>query len=270
MSVILVAGGIQTEYWEDKYKEGSNNTMGVPSIQKLVGEEIETVAGGTKWAPKPSHIYNIHTWELNGTDSGQYEMYFNSSSSLNCYISYLEVVYADAESKPATIEQDLVFCEGEGDHGNGAVITQVWPFEQTRTSWKGGDFPQTVYNTLNHPELQYKFSVQTYNSENWKHTRAGLAYGGTQGDYMAILPVEDYKITYIKIRGGKKKTRYSVQDTAGNIIAGGAEQEIVGSYDKTVEFDLTATSPNTEYRLVLGDNTVTNIREMWITYELVN
>lgn len=275
--VILVAGNIATDYLEPKYNTGSNNTMGLPSIQKVIEGGIEDVAGGARWNPNPNHIYNIHTWELNGTDSGQYEMHFNSSSALNSYISYIEVVYADASSKLAKIEQNLIFYDYTGNHNNEPALSngqKLWPFNGATNS-PHPKFVEAVefqgpYYTTNNPEIQYLFKVQSYKtSDCWRVTGQGFRFGGTVGDYMSFQPVEGYKLTYIKIRGGNKKVLYSVTDASGKITAGGNQETINNSYDSTVEFNLTETSANTEYHLVLGSTEPSAIREMWITYELV-
>lgn len=261
---------------------GSAGVMGKPSIASIEDESYTTVTGGGPWVPNPNYKYNSYTWEI-VTDSEDNAIYFNAGD--NCYISYIEVVYvnADVDTRPAEIEQNLVFCEGTGNHSQGATITTVWPFtgsHATRPTWEQDKaFPSGPYYTLGNPELKYKFNVQTYDSEYWRHTRAGFIFGGTIGDFMAILPVENYRLTKIKIRGGAKATIYSIQDTSSQTItatdASGntvTTQTIGSAYDSEIEFNLVDTSANTEYRIVLGTegkSGVANIREMWITYELV-
>ena len=272
VSVTMVIGG----------KNGKN--QGLPSINKF--EEGSTTPISTQWDGTSAAIYDSYTWNLNNTDNSQYGILFNANAKNNFYISYLEVVYVDesvADVKPAKIEQNLLFCDGTGDHGKGATIIQLWPFtgsHASRPAWKeGNDFPSGPYYTPDHPELKYSFNVQTFNAEYWKQTRAGFIFGGTINDYMAFLPVEDYRLTAVKIRGGSKATVYSMTDTSLKPIPATdasnnsvTTQKIGTAYDSEIEFKLSETSANTEYRLVLGTagkDGVANIREMWITYELV-
>lgn len=267
VKVIMVVGNLQTP--EDI--ESSNNSMGAPSIRK-VDSETDAVGGGI--APKPRHQYHIQVWNLNNTDSDQYEMFFNTtySKGLNCYISYLEVVYADAGSKPAKIEQNLLISTRFGESGG----TSAWPFVQPR---KTPDKLQPgivgPYSTADHPEIEYNFYIQGLptadsSSDNFRYTTGqGLRYGGTVGDYLSFPALEDYRLTYIKIRGGNQSVYYSVKDSSGTVTTGGEERNISSAYDSITEFNLTETSVNTEYRLVLGTTKQSAIREMWITYELV-
>lgn len=257
----------------------NSKNQGLPSIGEFVEEG--TTAVSAQWDGTSAAIYDSHTWNFTSTPDSQYGIHFNGKN--NFYISYLEVVYVDAEIKPAKIEQNLLFCEGTGNHSNGATITQLWPFtgsHDSRPTWKeGDDFPSGPYFTLDHPELQYSFNVQTYDAEYWRHTRAGFIFGGTINDYMAFLPVENYRLAAVKIRGGAKATVYSMTNTSLEPVQATdasnnsvTTQQISSTYDSEIQFNLQNTSANTEYRLVLGSSGktgVANIREMWITYELV-
>lgn len=247
----------------------TSNSMGQPSIRK-VGTEYDA-AGGAKIIPLPGAVNRVLTWELTGTDTDQYEMYFNHAS--NRYFKYLEVVYADAGSKPAKIDQYLLFSDGTtaywgSDISDGTFVGKM-PSYKTATS------PVGPFYTAANPDIKYSFYIasigeSTTPSDNFRVTAGqGLRFGGTTGDYMKIWPVEDYKLTYIKIEGGNKAVKYSVRDGSNAVIAGGTEQTITASHGSSVEFNLTGTSANTEYRLVLGSTTQSCIRKMWLTYELV-
>jgi len=265
ISVTVVAGNI-----------GGSGVMGKPSIASIEDESYTTVTGGGPWAPKPNYKYNSYTWEI-VTDSEDNAIYFNAGD--NCYISYIEVVYVNAntDTRPAEIEQNLIFYDYTGNHSSEPALSngqKLWPFNGA-TSSPHPKFVEDVefqgpYYTTNNPEIQYLFKVQSYTkSDCWRVTGQGFRFGGTVDDYMSFQPVEGYKLTYIKIRGGNKAACYSVKDKDGNITAGGDQQTIKNSFDSTVEFKLTETSANTEYHLVLGSTEPSAIREMWITYELV-
>lgn len=96
-------------------------------------------------------------------------------------------------------------------------------------------------------------------------------FGSDAGDYMEIMPVENYRLTKIQFRSGNMLNTYTVTDASGQTLAG----PITGATDKDIIFDLSDTTKDTEYRLVLGVEKKSgviypsSIREMWITYELV-
>ena len=256
---------------------GSKNSknQGLPSICEF-GEGSATPVA-TQWDGSSAAIYDSHTWNINATAGNQYGIYFNAKN--NFYISYLEIVYVDANVKPAKIEQNLLFYSGSGDHGsaeNKANATQSWPFSE------GGTTPPTYdktkemqgpFATVDQPNIEYLFKVQNHNgvSDRWRITGQGFRFGGTVGDYMLFPALQDYKLTYVKIRGGAKKVYYSITSNSDNAttIDGGATQNTTTSFDSEVEFTLDNTSESTAYRLVLGNIEPTAIREMWITYELV-
>ena len=253
--VMAVVGGLGNE----TDLNANSNRMGEPSIRK-VGANVDA-AGGASIVPLPGLLNRILVWELTGTDADQYEMYFNYAS--NRYFKYLEVVYVDAGGKPAKIEQELLFSDGSNTS---------WPFTQDRGAYNTVTSPVGPFSTAANPDVQYSFYITnpSASSDNWRITGGqGLRYGGTAGDYMKIWPVADYKLTYIKIEGGNKAAKYSVKDATGAVVTGGTEQTAKTSHGSQLEFTLSGTTANTEYRLVLGSTTQSCIRKMWVTYELV-
>ena len=246
---------------------GPAGVMGKPSIASIENESYTTVTGGGSWAPKPNYKYNSYTWEI-VTDSEDNAIYFNAGD--NCYISYIEVVYvnADTDTRPAEIEQNLVFSTRVGGSGGEAA----WPFSTKQGAHNIVTSPIGPFCTTDQPDIEYYYHVSapaTIN-DNWRTTGGqGLRFGGTVGDYMRFCPVADYKLTKIKIRGGTQSVVYSVTDAKGQTITGGEQKTISTTADSEVSFTLTNTSPATEYRLVLGSTKPSAIREMWITYELV-
>lgn len=262
---------------------GSAGVMGKPSIASIENESYTTVIGGGSWAPKPNYKYNSYTWEI-VTDSEDNAIYFNAGD--NCYISYIEVVYVNAntDTRPAEIEQNLVFSTRVGGSGGAAQ----WPFYQTFVNYKTQTNPTPVFYSASFPDLKYQFHItglptgdlptdnsEKYKEDWWRQTAgAGLSWGSAVDDYMAILPVEDYKVTCIKIRNSNKTPTYSVTDANGTVLAGPYTAN--GKADEEIIFTISNTLPNTEYRLVVGGELNKNgvitpgaIREMWITYELV-
>jgi hypothetical protein len=246
----------------------NGDPQGKPAIHMGNEESSAQVAGGAPFDGSKITPYDSHTWNLSNTTDDQHMIYFGSKS--NCYMSYLEVMYEEFSTDDSRINQNLIFCDGTGDHNApGANVIKTWPFTGSHTALPTTYQPGPFWNST-YPDLKYSFYVQTNHKDFWGHTRAGFYFGGTIGDYMSFLPVENYKITYIKIRSGSASTKYSVQDTSGSIVNGGEEKQIGSAYDSIVEFSLTGTSPDTEYRLVLGSATKAGraaIREMWITNE---
>lgn len=244
----------------------NSKNQGLPSIGEFVEEG--TTAVSAQWDGTSAAIYDSHTWEINTTSGSQYGISFNSKN--NFYISYLEVVYVDADVKPAKVEQDLVFSTRIGKEGG----TDLWPFEQTQGSSNEVTKNIGPFNTIEQPEFKYSFYVSGLpttksGDDKWRTTAGqGLRFGGAVGDYMEIGAVKDYKLTYLKIRGGNKGVKYSIKDLSGNVVY---EEETIGNaYDSILEFNLEgSTTAETAYRLVLGNTEPTAIREMWITYELV-
>lgn len=269
IAVVLMNGGLA-----NADPTSSNNSVGQPSIRKVGA--TEDAVGGNKWNPRSSHAYYSNTWYLQDTDTDQYELYFNSTweKGLNCYMSYLEVIYADADSKSAKIEQNIVFVNGYGDHTTNPEVTKAdWPFTTKLSSWSEGNaFPDTEYSTATYPFVKYSFHMDTWKSGIWAHTRAGLKFGGMTGhNYMKFHAVEGYRLSYIKIRSGSSATSYSITtDSSGETATpGGETTKISNAYDTTVEFKLGSTNANTDYYLYLQTTTAAQIRELWITYELV-
>ena len=264
VSVSMLMGGVEREGGDILF-----NQQGRPSVRKI-GEgvfESSDVNGGDAWVPQSMYLYDSRSWYLNGTAAGEYGIYFNRGADQNCYISYLEVVYADA--KPTTIKQNLTWWGGHGNHSDSTnpdvalFQNATWPFAQGRGSWDSNkDFE---FSTSDYEFIKYSFkSKLTLN-----YSRAGFQYGTEVGDYMAIKPSENYKLTSIKLRGGNSANNYSVTDMTGNVISGGEAKDMAADYDSTLEFNLSGTTANTEYRLQVNTTTKTTIREMWITYELV-
>jgi len=256
ISVTVVAGNI-----------GGSGVMGKPSIASIEDESYTTVTGGGPWVPNPNYKYNSYTWEI-VTDSEDNAIYFNAGD--NCYISYIEVVYVNAntDTRPAEIEQNLVFSTRVGDSGGASE----WPFSTEQGTYTEVTSPIGPFCTTDQPDIEYYYHVSApaANISNWRTTAGqGLRFGGTVGDYMQFCPVDDYKLTKIKIRGGTTSAVYSVTDADGQIITGGETAQTSTTADSEVSFTLNNTSPATEYRLVLGSATPSAIREMWITYELV-
>lgn len=263
VSVTMLVGGVE--------REGGNilfNQQGRPSVRKITSEgvfETSDVNGGDAWIPQSMYLYDSRSWSLNGTDAGTYGIYFNRADTRNCYISYLEVVYVDV--KPAIINENLVWWTGHGNHSDNSNpekdFPTKWPFAQGRSNWDSNkDFE---FSTSDYEFIKYSFkSKLTLN-----FSRAGFQYGTEIGDYMAIKPSENYKLTSIKLRGGNSANNYSVTDMTGNVISGGEAKDMAAAYDSTLEFNLSGTTANTEYRLQVNTTTKTTIREMWITYELV-
>lgn len=259
VSVTIVAGNLK----DSKDKSAATNKLGYPSVANVDGTSFTAITGGGAWDPRPAYIYKSHTWDIITEAGKEYAICFNES--MNCYISYIEVVYIseDIDTRSEVIEQDLVFWAGTGDHKSTSNpdkdIALSWPFSQKQSTGIG------PFSTAAYPDIQYSYIT----TNNLTTTRQGLIFGGAEGDYMQFHGVEDYKLTMIKIRGGNKATAYSVTDSDGNVTQGGEQQTIGTAYDSTVEFKLTKTLADTEYRLALGSPTQTAIREMWITYELV-
>ena len=253
------------------FGNSNGQPQGKPAIYMGNEESSAQVAGGAPFDGSKTIKYDSHTWNLSNTNDSQHMIYFGSKS--NCYLSYLEVVYEEVSTDDSTINQNLIFCDGTGDHNDGATVIKTWPFTGSHTALPTWSNQAGPFWTTTYPDLKYSFHVEVESGDFWGHTRAGFFFGGTIGDYMSFLPVENYKITYIKIRSGSAATKYSVQDTSGSIVNGGDEVKISSTYDSIVEFELTGTSPNTEYRLVLGSEAKAGraaIREMWITYERVD
>lgn len=235
------------------------NQLCQPSIRKIANGVCESsdAAGGDRWDPRPLYLYDSHCWNLGGTDDSEYCIYFNVAGDQNVYISYLEVVYMDA--KPATINQNLVWYPKTGPNDNS--ISAEWPFAPKYSSSNSS----AEFSTSAYPDIKYSFKT----TKTWTYTRAGLKIGGAVGDYMAFKGVPEYRLVYVKIRGGSTANNYSIVDTNGSEISGGNNQDITASYDDAVEFTLSDTEADTEYRLQVNTEKDTNIREMWVTYELV-
>ena len=259
----------------------NGNDFGLPGVYKFE-ENVEPTraGGGSNWDGTKAKKYDTHTWELINTDDSQYGIAFSKKN--NCYISYLEVVYApNVNEVEQVIKQDLVFVIPYGNHDSSTPnynsefaesSAKNWPFDGTGSPTKIGKWnDENIYFSATYPDFKYSFSIQQEVSGCFRITNAGLIYGGTAGDYMKIHPVVGYKLTGIKIRGGNKATIYSVKDSSNTTVTGGSAQTISSAYDSTIEFTLNNTSPNTEYRLTIeksGSSTASSIREMWITYEL--
>lgn len=245
-------------------KNGKN--QGLPAIYNFDSEE----AVSSRWDGSSAAIYDSHTWNIEAAAASQYGMYFNAAN--NFYLSYLEVVYvnADVDTRPAEIEQNLVFSTQKGSSGTND--DKRWPFSTNQGVYDTVTSPIGPFCTTDQPDIEYYFHVSdpAASDNNWRTTAGqGLRFGGTVGDYMRFCPVADYKLTKIKIRGGNKVVVYSVTDANSQTIEGGETITASTTYDSEVSFTLTNTSPATEYRLVLGSAQPSAIREMWITYELV-
>ena len=243
----------------------NGDLLGSPSICLFPADGDPAVAiGGGEWTKgKEALKYDSHTWHLTNTTEGQYGIRFNSPS--NCYISYLEVVYETVSTDTNTIVQELIFSDGSNTY---------WPFDgpDKRAAWeeyKGENKVVGPFHTTSKPEITYNFYIANIASNNnWRNTAGrGLRYGGTAGDYMQICPVEDYKLTSIKIKCGNAATSFVVKDAKGNDVDGGAKYKISAYEEYT--FTLSETLANTEYRLVLPTSDQSSIFEMTITYELV-
>ena len=261
VSVTMLVGGVAVA------SDPSNgyNELGRPSIRKVAaGETFETTdaTGGDPWYSTPLYLYDSHTWNLADTEAAKYAMYFNRAADRNCYISYLEVVYVDADVVVDTrqpIEQNLVIWSGSGNH-SGSSIAATWPFVDGRGKWDTNKSYE--FYTLAHTDIKYSF-----NSTNKPdYTKAGLKFGGTVGDSFKIHAVEGYRLSHIKLRGGDTANKYSVTDGVNAITE---VKDMARDYDTIVEFKLTGTTQNTDYYLTVNTATITTIREMWITYEPV-
>lgn len=273
VSVTLVLGGVQSSTIEGVAKD--NAIQGLPSIWKVAEDMAGIAGGGDQWDPRPAFRFDSHNWNLENTDDSQYEIHFNAGS--NAYIAYLEVVYStyDGPVMQETVTNNIAFADE-----NASKL--AWPFMQAWVAGSKAESPVGPLFTSTWPDFAYRFHVAgiptgSVNSgdkaiDYWRHTGgAGLRFGGAVGDYMEIMPVAGYKLTYIKIRSGKRATKYSVKDTSGNIVSGGDITPVAANDNgnEILEFTLTGTTANTEYRLVMEDTEPASIREMWITYELV-
>lgn len=282
VSVSIVYGSTQSTTITNLNKD--NNNQGLLSVNKVIGENSGTTGGGGKYDPRPVYMYDSHTWELENTDDGQYELYFNTAYSSNCYIAYLEVNYTDyvTSGPQESIVNYMEFSTRTGTSGGGST----WPFATDYTSYKTATSPVGPLYTSTYPDFQYRFYVtklpmtdtlpsdnsEDYKKDYWRYTANGLQFGSDAGDYMEIMPVENYRVTKIQFRSGSNSNTYTVTDASGRSLA----EPIAGATDKDIVFDLSDTTKDTEYRLVLGDVEKksgviypSSIREMWITYELV-
>lgn len=275
--VILTLGSVQSS--EIANLTNSNNSQGLPAIAKVTNDGAGITGGGSKWDPRPAYKYDSHVWHLENTDDGQYEIYFGADA-VNSYITYLEVIYTDFTGieKQEKIENNILFSTRVGSDGG----STQWPFVQEFLNYKKQTCPTSELYTATYPDLKYQFYIKqlpTTGTNKWEEDffrqtgGAGLSWGSEPGDYMAILPVADYRVTNIKIRHANKATTYSVTDSKGNVLVGPTKAK--GSHDEELIFPLEGTTANTEYRLVLGGDLNNNgvvvpsgIREMWITYEL--
>ena len=265
--VTLLAGNMATS----DNPTSSTNCLGYPSIGKVsVVNEEETftsteVAGGEQWNPVPMSIYDSHTWYLAVTDSGKYGIYFNHDGKRNCYISLLEVVYVDANQ--TTVTDNLAWWPGHGNHNDSSNpekdLSIQWPFDPTRGSWD--DDNDCIFSSKTNENFKYSFK----STSKIDYTRAGFKIGGTAGDYIAIKPSGGYRLKSVRMRGGSSSNSYSIVDVQDNVITGGEAQNIASAYDSQLTFTLSGTTADTEYRLRINTTTITNIREMWIEYELV-
>lgn len=276
--VILTLGSVQSS--EIANLTNDNTSQGVPSIVKITDDGSGVAIGGSKWDPRPAYKYDSHVWHLESTDDGQYGMCFNVDA-VNSYITYLEVIYDEFTGieKQETIVNHMRFTTRVGSDGGGSE----WPFVQEYLAYNKQTYPTSEYNTATYPDIKYQLYVSNlpvsastdYQKDFFRVTTGGgFVWGSEPGDYMAILPVADYKLTGIKIRHANKATTYSVTDANGTVLVGPTKAK--GSYDEELTFQLEGTTKNTEYRLVLGGELNNNnvvvpagIREMWITYELV-
>ena len=255
VSVTMLVGGVAVA------SDPSNgyNELGRPSIRKVAaGETFETTdaTGGDPWYSTPLYLYDSHTWNLADTEAAKYAMYFNRAADRNCYISYLEVVYVDADVVVDTrqpIENRIVSCTNTGTPGNG-----VWPFTVGRSSWTN----TFEFNTSLYPDIKYSFPLgkPDYNGNPGLIVPAGTC--------MKIHAVEGYRLSYIKIRGYNDATTYSVSPNQDGSSQIAGPQAISSTLDSILEFNLAETSVNTDYYLT-ATNVRASIREMWITYEPV-
>lgn len=240
-----------------------NNISGRPSVGKVLvdGDGVETFdaadIANDQWTPMPLYPYDSKTWNLENSVSGKYGIHFNrnASAGLNCYISHLEVVYIDADSKPKTIDNHIVSCSNYDKPGNGD-----WPFDQGRSNWK--DNNSYEFSTALKPDIKYSFPL------------GEPSYNGNPGliiqpnHCMQFHAVEGYRLSYIKIRGYTDATYYTIspnQDGSNPLVD---KQPISTTIDSLLEFDLTGSAANTDYYLI-PTNARASIREMWVTYELV-
>lgn len=296
VSVSIVYGAVQNS--DITSVEKDHNNQGLLSVNKIIDGNSGIITGGDKWNPIPVFPYDSHIWELEDTDDGQYELFFNATAETNCYIAYLEVNYINhtASDKPESIVNNLVFSTRTGDSGR----STNWPFAQTWASYKTQQCPTPVFYTASHPELTYQFYIaglptgdlpsdgsQKFKEDWWRQTSgAGLSWGSEAGDYMAILPVSEYKVTCIKIRNSNKTPTYYLAGADNSELTYTITKEdgtelnkpytASGTADEMIVFNLSDSTPNTEYRLTVGGPLNKNgvitpgaIREMWITYELV-
>ena len=270
VSVTMLMGNVQ----KPDVPNDNSNKMGQPSIRRINIDETQNAVfadsnetGGDIWNTLPAYAYDSHTWTLTNTAAGQYGLYFNQTSAVNCYISYLEVVYVDADSKATKIEQDLVFWAGTGNHSDQTnpdfYIDATWPFNGTKPAAVTTD---DTFHTDAYPHILYSFNDA---GGKFGVTRAGLKFGGKDGSYMKFHAVEGYKLTSIKIRGGTTTTTYYISTTTGTGGKITEESRLESTPDSTLKFQLNNTSENTDYYLCIKSTAQANIREMWITYELV-
>ena len=250
VSVSMLMGGVEREGGDILF-----NQQGRPSVRKI-GEgvfESSDVNGGDAWVPQSMYLYDSHSWYLNGTAAGEYGIYFNRGADQNCYIAYLEVVYADANAKPAKIDNHIVSCTNYGMPGNGA-----WPFDQGRSNWPNN----YEFSTALKPDIKYSFPL----GEPSYNPNPGLII--QPGHCMQFHAVEGYRLSYIKIRGYTDPTIYTIspnQDGTNPLVD---SQQMSTTIDSILEFDLTGSAVNTDYYLVPTSKRA-SIREMWVTYELV-
>lgn len=262
VSVTMLVGGVAVA------SDPSNgyNELGRPSIRKVAADEtFETTdaTGGDPWYSTPLYLYDSHTWNLADTEAAKYAMYFNRAADRNCYISYLEVVYVDADVVVDTrqpIENNIVSCSNYGTSGNGK-----WPFAQSRNNWSTTfEFSTSLYENI-----KYSFpKVKPDYTPN-----AGLKFGpnvtdGAKGDCMKIHAVEGYRLSRIKIRGYDTATTYVVSSAMDGTNPLIDPQTIATTCDSILELNLTGSVVNTDYYLIVTDKGAA-IREMWITYEPV-
>lgn len=263
VSVVMVIGNV------------NGNNQGNPAVHNMAESETALAGGGNQWDGTTAAQYDSHTWNLINTNDSQYGLYFNSSN--NCYISYLEVVYAPYSSElPQTITQDLAFVTGWGNHndqddnpGNYSaeeIVVKAWPFTDAYSAWVEGEV-NGPYHTAAYEDMTYCFKSSV--KSKWGWSRAGIKFGGAKDDYMSIDAVANYRLSHIKIRGAATATKFIVTDASGTTINGGDEKQIGKAFDSIIEFTLPETTANTKYHLTLSSTTDAQIRELWITYELV-
>lgn len=250
-----------------------NNISGRPSVGKVLvdGDGVETFdaadIANDQWSPMPLYPYDSKTWNLENSVSGKYGIHFNrnASAGLNCYISHLEVVYVDANQ--TTVTDNLAWWPGHGNHSDSSNpeknLSAQWPFTPGRGSWDSDN--NCIFSSKTNENFKYSFK----STNTIDYSRAGFKIGGTAGDYIAIKPSGGYRLKSVRMRGGSSSNSYSIVDVQDNVITGGEAQDIASAYDSELTFTLSDTTADTEYRLRINTTTITQIREMWITYELV-